>query len=247
MILLVGTLSACAAQDDEAPSNGLSLVDRVRSEGELVVAVPYEGRPPEGEFNPSLTTYTGFEVELAREVAESLGVELRFAPSPSAAKSRLTAEDEIDISFPQTFKVPAEVLATRPYLQSEVRLLTRKGSGIDRAGGLGSGEACAIGGLPPETDSIQQGTSSPQRCLHRLIIGKVDAVIGYDVTLGGLAAENGEPLVIAGPPLATAPLNAVVAPGGDDLVSHINGVIERAEEEGLTELWRRNWVERFEE
>ncbi len=245
-MLLAGCSDRASVPAAPAPDEGV--IADVRAGGELVIAVPYEGRPPEGEVNPSLTIYRGFEVELARLVAESLGVELRFAPSSSSATTTLPRGAGIHVSFPHAWNPPSDAVTTRPYLDSEVRLLVRKESGIADLQDLRSRPSCTIAGaaaelVRPRLDGV---VAEREHCFSLLRRGRVVAVAGLDLALGRAAADRAGAWLLTGPALATVPLAAVLPEDGADLARYVGGIISRAEQEGLIGKWHEKWVTRFE-
>ncbi|WP_226676932.1 amino acid ABC transporter substrate-binding protein [Rossellomorea aquimaris] len=82
LIALSMVLAACGQSKDKEESNGdsndgkTSLYDKVKEDGELLVGT--EGTYPPFTFHDEAGKLTGFDVEIAREVAKRLGVEAKF-------------------------------------------------------------------------------------------------------------------------------------------------------------------------
>ncbi len=79
LLALSMVLGACGQSNDKEESTGDSktnLYDKVKEDGELLVGT--EGTYPPFTFHDKSGKLTGFDVEIAREVAKRLGVEAKF-------------------------------------------------------------------------------------------------------------------------------------------------------------------------
>src|SRR3712207_1048354 len=97
MLTALFALSACGDDRDETPADGAtsdptqtanesaqaeefpadSTLGKIQEKGEIVIGVKYDV-PPFGFKNPESGEVEGFDVDLGRAVAESLGVEPKF-------------------------------------------------------------------------------------------------------------------------------------------------------------------------
>ena len=214
----------------------------------MLAALPYDGRPPKGEVNPALTFYPGIEAEIARAVAGSLDVDVRFAPS-SRATPQLPSSADVHLSFPPVLAQPAKPAsghATRPYLIAYERLLVRHDSTVERRSDLADGTACVLDNekelerdVPTARNTI---TAQPSVCIDLLKRGAIEAIVGVDVVLAGLAREACEDCVLTGEKRKPLPLRAVVPEGDEELADRFSSVVEAAREDGRWQRWYEQWI-----
>ena len=261
-LVAVGFVSSCSAEQSD-PGDGsdpdpetrpaTSLLERIQSEGTLVAAVPYDGRPPAGETNPSLTIYTGFAVEFAEAVARSLDVRLRFAPSSSDATARLSRDGSIHLSFPLvplSRRLARTAAVTRPYAVSSERFLVRPDSVLS-ASADSAGRAVCQPREPWRTPDRRSRAArhilrdSPFECFELLADGEVDAIAGPDLVLARLAYEQCRRCTVTGEPRGITYLSAVVPPGEADLLRRVNAVLDAVVEDGRWARWYEKWIGRY--
>jgi ABC-type amino acid transport substrate-binding protein len=107
------------------PSAGQSAMDRVMQRGSIRVGyfekrVPFSFRNASGEL-------VGFDVEMAAQMAEDLGVRLELVAVRLDKVETLLAEGRIDIvaSLPYTYQLVRRLRMSRPYMDATVGLLVR--------------------------------------------------------------------------------------------------------------------------
>jgi ABC-type amino acid transport substrate-binding protein len=121
-VLAVG----CGDDDDEGPAQDLTTI----TEGKLTVGsdIPYApfefGRPP---------TYKGFDVELVRDVAKQLDLDVEFVKTPFDTIFRNLAQGKFDMVASST-TITAERKRTvdfsDPYFAADQSLMVKKGSDV---------------------------------------------------------------------------------------------------------------------
>lgn len=177
----------------------------IQAEGRLVVAVPPDSAP--FAFTDEAGDPQGFVVDLARYLADALGVEAEFIEAPSEEMGRLVGGDEpreigdqqADLAFPlttitnQTYKADAGTLGfdvTTPYFVSHQRLLVPAGSPIEDVDDLAGKTVCSfidpevgvpLEKLQPEAEVLD--VSSPVECAVALDKETVDAAAADEVDL----------------------------------------------------------------
>ncbi len=251
-MLLVG---GCVAQQPNSNNNPAfptgTVMARIQSEGRLLVAVPYEGRPPQGEENPSLTVYRGFAVELAREVADSLDVPVRFTPSATSAVSSLSESSSIHISFaltPVTDRLIEKSTLTDPYLISNRRLLVDRGSDIKGLNDLSGRRVCFIVEQATTVVAEELGASvqvikaRENDCLELLRNNEVAAVVGLDVDLARVIADSEGRWTVVGRPIDTVALAAVVPRDARAFADYVSRVFDKAEGQDRWSRWYEEWI-----
>ncbi len=228
-------------------------MERIREQGRLLVAVPYEGRPPPGDVNPSLTVYRGLAVELAQAVGDSIGVDVRFAPSASAAVARLPKDGALHLSFPLvpvTPELAGRSTLSDPYLTSYGSLMVASEAAagqLDAGGRTCSSPEPWETRIPPNAPRKRIARPTPGACLELLVDGRVDAVAGPDVVLARLAYDECPRCVLTGRGKQEFFLSAVVPEGAEDFARYVSDVFAHARQDGRWHSWYRKWIGRFSE
>lgn len=129
--VLAGVLAGCGREDVvEGPA---ATLEAARARGHLVVALEPEFKP--FEYLDDKGTLMGFDVDLAREIAKELGVDVKFRSVEweSILPALLTGEADLVVSGMTATEERAQKVAfTRPYHQTITCLLvsTERASGI---------------------------------------------------------------------------------------------------------------------
>lgn len=136
-------------EESEAPAGDTSL-DDVKSKGTLILGLD-DSFPPMG-FRDNSGEIVGFDIDLAKEVASRLGVELVLQPIDWDAKEMELSSGKIDCIW-NGMTVNAERLAamyfTKPYIANEQIIIVAKDSGIS-----------SFADLKDKTVGLQKGSSS---------------------------------------------------------------------------------------
>jgi polar amino acid transport system substrate-binding protein len=190
-LLAALTLGACVP-----PSEGYRRFESdtpmgaIQDRGVLVVGVEMDS-PPFGSMGEDGHA-VGFTVDIARQIADELRVDLQLLPAPSDQLFNLLDSEVADLAFP-VVSVSEELARayspTDPYWEAHQRLLVPRGSDIDSFEDLGGKKVCAVlqpfVGVDPEL--VAPGTDATEgdeaACLARLRSGSVDAVTAADHTL----------------------------------------------------------------
>lgn len=148
MLLLAGCSSAAssAPATSSAPASsalasstasGLGAItgeniDAIKAAGVLKVGVK-EDVPKFGLKDTATGEFEGLEIELAKAIAESLGVEVAFTPVTAKTRGPLLETGELDLVI-ATFTITEERKETynfsTPYYEDAVRLMVKKDSGF---------------------------------------------------------------------------------------------------------------------
>ena len=120
LLMVAGTVFAADSQD---------ALDQVMQRGTLVVATEL-GTPPWAYKDPKTGEITGFTIELARMLADSLGVKLKIKTYEWAGiiPSLLTKKvDMLTACLTRTVPRSAKLMYTEPYVNMPGQVLVRKG------------------------------------------------------------------------------------------------------------------------
>lgn len=147
--------------------------------------------------------YTGFDVEVAKYVADKLGYaedKVEFTESPSAQRETLLSSGAVDMIF-ATYSITdarkEQVSFAGPYFIAGQDLLVRADdSSITGPDALGGKKLCSVTGSTPaekvkeEYPEVElQEYPNYSQCVQQLNSGGVDAVTTDNVILAGFAAQ----------------------------------------------------------
>ncbi|MFC3041233.1 transporter substrate-binding domain-containing protein [Virgibacillus xinjiangensis] len=254
---LLVLLSACGQSNEQSDSGSEESTDQrweeIQESGELVVGTSgtliaasyYEG---EGESQDQLT---GYDVELMREVAERLGLDVSFEIMGIDSMLPAVQNGRIDVAandIEATDKRKEEFNFSEPYKYSYTTMAVREedNSGIhsleDLEGKKAGGGATTIYSQIAEhfgAEVITYGNAPNEAYLRDVHNGRTDVVINdYFLTKFGVAGFPQFDIHLH-PELKFHPTEqAVVIPkGADKLTEEINSALEEMREDGtLTEL-----------
>ena len=205
LIAALMTASCCFALAEDT-----GLAD-VLAKGKLVMGFD-EAYPPMSFVDES-GEYTGFDIDLAREVASRLGVELVFQPISWDAKVMELEAGNIDCiwsGMTMTEELCEQVLFSMPYMANEQILLVRADSGIasveDLAGKslgtqAGSSSVTVLDANPQVKDIIEGGEPNLYDdfvvALMDLSLGNIDVLLIDSVVGNYYIAQQEDPTVFA--------------------------------------------------
>lgn len=235
---------------DETPEE---LVPELVDRGRIVVGVD-QAQHLLSFRNPINGDLEGFEVELAREIAQDIlgntsEVEFRFVDADDRAQA--LDQGRVDMVI-RTMTISRErqsqVSFSTPYLESQLRMLVPRGSRVQSLDTLGHGTLCVVKGSTAvdvarlqAPDSTLLMTDSWADCLLALQQFHADAVLADDVILSGMSAQDASAEIVS-VPLESQQYGVAVQQGNDDLVRQVNSTLERIRRDGT---WWRIYNEWF--
>ncbi|NEA77356.1 glutamate ABC transporter substrate-binding protein, partial [Streptomyces sp. SID13588] len=219
--------------------------------GRLVLGAK-EDQPYMGEKDPASGVYSGFDIEIAKMVAASLGFEpqkVQFKTIASANRETALQNGQIDY-YVGTYTVNDNrkklVGFAGPYYMGGQSLLVRADeTDINGPQDLNGKRVCsAAGSTPyqkiqadyPKADLVAYDTYSV--CVDNLLTFQVDAVTTDDAILIGYAAKVPEELKIVGKPFSEEPYGIGVPRSDNALRLAIDDAIEANEKNG-------NWTKAY--
>lgn len=182
---------------------------RIQERGVLLVGIPDDPRPP-FSFTPPGGAPEGFLIDLSKEVATGLGVEVKFLPLPADQLLALETGEgrSLDLSFPMVPTTEDYVLekcdrviegettkvicrsVSHPFYVAHHRLLVRKGSGVAGVENLGGRKVCSVSDPETGVDVVTLNEAAgvidaidPGECALLIENGSVDVVTALDFQL----------------------------------------------------------------
>ena len=214
---------------------GSPTYDKIKSSGTIRVGVKQD-QPGLGFKDAATGEYTGFDIEIAKWIAASLGVaadKIEFKPIPSASRESAITNGDIDYyvgTYSITDKRKQLVDFAGPYFVTGQGLLVKKdNTDIKSEKDLAGKNVCsATGSTPiqniksnfPDTKTTEFDTYS--KCVEALKGGQTDAVTTDQAILIGYAAQEPDALKVVGQPFTTEKYGVGVPKGDTALRTFIN-------------------------
>ncbi|MER7697911.1 MULTISPECIES: glutamate ABC transporter substrate-binding protein [unclassified Streptomyces] len=225
---------------------------KAKRRGHLVVGAK-EDQPYLGEKDPASGVYSGFDIEIARMMAASLGFDpktVRFRTIASANRETALQNGQIDY-YVGTYTIndmrKKLVGFAGPYYMAGQGLLVRSDEDdIHGPRDLAGRTVCsAAGSTPyqriaadyPKATLVAYDTYSI--CVDNLLTFQVDAVTTDDAILLGFAAKAPEEMKVAGKPFSREPYGIGVPRDDNALRDALNDALEANEKNG-------NWKKAYE-
>lgn len=237
-------LSACGGSEVGEPTEE----DTAAGGGEgITIGIKYD-QPGLGLQDGA--EYTGFDVDVARYVANELGYsedQITFTETPSANRESMLQNGDVDMIF-ATYSITDErkevIDFAGPYfVAGQDLLVAADNTDITGPEDLEGKNLCSVTGSTSaekiKTD-YAEGVQLLERpgyaeCVTALSAGQVDAVTTDDIILAGLAAANGEGnLKVVGNPFSEERYG-VGLPKGSDMCEDINAAITKMIDDGTWE------------
>lgn len=227
------SVSACGA-DDEA--------------GKIRIGIKFD-QPGLG-FKKS-GTYVGFDVDVAKYIAKSLGYsedQIIWKEAPSKQREAMLQNGDVDMIL-ATYSITDDrkrvVSFAGPYFVAGQDLLIRKDeTGINGPQDLNGKRLCSVTGSTSAVTVKEKFASKVQlmeqpgyaECATALLSGIVDAVTTDDIILAGLASASRGRLRVVGKPFTVERYGVGIKKGNTKLASQINNAITEMIQDGS---WKR--------
>lgn len=205
--------------DRDFTLNGSPTWEQAKKRGRLVIGAK-EDQPGMGEMNPATGTYSGFDIEIAKMLAASLGFDpakdVTFKAIASANRETALQNGQVDY-YVGTYTIndgrKKLVGFAGPYYTAGQDLLVRRDEKrIKGPESMAGRKICsAVGSTPlqnieadyPQAEAVAY--DSYAICVDNLLNKQVDAVTTDDTILLGYAAKDPARLKIVGKPFSDEP------------------------------------------
>jgi polar amino acid transport system substrate-binding protein len=230
-----------------------STMAKIVQRGRLIVGVD-QNSFLFGFRDPFTGQLTGFDVDIAREIARALLGDpdrIQFKAISSAERIPAIQSGEVDVvvrTMTMTCERLQQVAFSTEYFTAGQRVLVTRDSPVQSMADLGGKKVCATAGST-SVRTIAAATSHPvpvsvvdwTDCLVLLQQGQVAAISTDDTILAGLAAQDPNTRV-TGPKITEEPYGVAMALSADDLVRFVNGVLERMRADGVWRMIYLRWL-----
>lgn len=220
---------------------GSPTFDAMTTAGRVTIGVK-EDQPGLGFRDATTNEYSGFDVEIARMVAASLGFgpdQIDYVPIPSAAREDSIERGDVDY-YVGTYTIndgrKERISFAGPYFQAGQSILVRADeteiTGMDTLKGK---KVCSVTGSTPIKRVAEMALTEPEnivefqtytQCVDQLTTNQVDAVTTDDAILAGYAAQQPEELKVVGEPFSEEPYGIGIALDDTVLRGAINDALQ---------------------
>ena len=239
-------LTACGGDDGGGGGSNASIVDKAKNDKKLTVGIKYD-QPGLG-LRSADGSYSGFDVEMAKVIAKSLGVEesgITFKEAVSSNREPFIEQGQVDMviaTYSITDKRKEKVSFAGPYFVAGQSLLVRSDStditGVESLNN--NKKLCSVKGSTPAqkikdefAKNVQlQEFDSYSKCVDALIGKQVDAVTTDDIILAGFAAANPGKIKVVGKPFSTEKYGVGLKKDDKAGRDAVNSAIEKAFTDG---------------
>ena len=253
--------TVCASHD----ANAGDLLARICSEGTIRISTD-PAYPPQSELDPATGEYVGFDIDVATEIADRLGVEVawetpkwevltagswndRWDMSVGSMTPTNDRQEVLDFTEPYSF-VPAVVVVSEESDVSDVATdLDGATIGVcaDCTYQFFLEKTLAIRGFEFDfviDDAKVQGYDTDTTALQDLALGRLDAVM-TSVTTAEAFVDEGNPVKIAGEPLFGEPLAIAFDKETDldnaSLVEAVDQIVADMHADGTLTAFSEEW------
>ncbi len=213
---------------------GSPTFDAMTSRGTINIGVK-EDQPGLGYLDPTTSERTGFDVDVARWMAASLGFDeddIDFTTIPSANREQALINGDIDLyvgTYSITDKRKEQISFAGPYFITGQGLLVAADSDITGVDSIDGKNICSATGSTsiqrirddhPEAETTEFDTYS--QCVEQLKAGQVDAVTTDEAILIGYAAGDPDNLKVVGEVFSEERYGIGIPKGDTALLEHLN-------------------------
>lgn len=222
-----------------------------------------------GATNTTTGNPEGYDVDLAAEIADALGLDPKktvYTVIPYSRRQDVLDDDRVDLVAQQMTitcdrwqGTPATATADElpainlswPYYTAGAKLLVRSNAKADEVKDLKGQKVCGTSGSTSLTAVEKFGLErveapSAGQCLVKFEEGEVDAVVGDETTLAGFKAQDPRSKIIG-----SGPDNAPINPGqyglgtsaeAPDFTRFVNGVLVDLKADGTLDRLYDKWM-----
>ncbi len=214
---------------------GSPTFDAMTERGGVVVGVKND-QPGLGYEDATTGERTGFDVDIARWIAASLGFsedQIEYQTIPSANREQALVNGDIDYyvgTYSITDKRKEQIDFAGPYfITGQGLLVAADNEDINGPEDLEGKIVCSVTGSTPlqrirdefnPGDTVEYDTYS--QCVEQLLAGSVDAITTDEAILAGYVAQRPDEIKIAGEPFSEERYGVGIPKGDTALQDHIN-------------------------
>jgi glutamate transport system substrate-binding protein len=233
------------AQNVDVP--GSASFAKAKAAGKLTLGVK-DDQPGLGIKDPTTGKFSGYDIEIARMIAASLGFsedKITYKTVDSGAREQAISNGDVNYyvgTYTITDKRKASVSFAGPYFQAGQDLLVRMSdTSITGPETLKGKKVCSVTGSTPIQRVRDQGLTEPtnivefqkySQCVDKLLTKEVDAVTTDDAILKGFASQDPDNLKVVGKTFSKEPYGIGLGKDDKALRDKINDALQKALDDG---------------
>ncbi|WP_164670209.1 ABC transporter substrate-binding protein [Virgibacillus doumboii] len=249
MLILVLVVSACS--EGEGASEGENVLERVKESGVLRVGI--EGTYQPFNFLNDNNEYAGFDIDIANDLADRLGVETEFVATKWDSLIGGLKADKFDIIIAQmtvTEERKKSVDFTDPYVVTGSVLIANEGSsGISKLEDI-KGKKVGVGG-GTTFEEVANSVDGADVVLYKavndyiqdLINGRLDVIINDQLLMSYNIKNEDLPLEIVSDVVNKDEIGMAVKNNSDEFVTELNGLLAEMIEDGTYDEIYKKWFD----
>lgn len=254
--LSVSMLAACGGSTETQTSEDTSLAD-IQAKGSFTLGLDADFAPM--GFTEDDGTIVGFDIDLAKAVAEKMGVEVEVKPIDWDSKNMELASKKIDViwnGFSVTEERKQEVLFSDPYLSTKQSVIVKAGSDIKTKADL-AGKKIALQDGSTSEDALKADTETYEtigddnisrfkensQVLMEVEAGRADAAVIDEVFVRYyLQKENlSDKFVVLEEGFDEEDYAIGGRKGDNTFIEAVNKALEECKSEGITSEISKKW------
>lgn len=262
-VLLAGTLAACGdaggddegrdveAKDDAAASfDDGTYMKQLADDGKIRVGVKYD-QPGLGFKDAGADVPTGFDIEMAKILVASLGIDpasdnVEWVETISDNREPFLEQNKVDLvlaSYSITDERRQLVGQAGPYMVTGQQLLVKSDSDISSIEDMKGKEVCSVTGSTSLENVEKAGAKAApadtySQCAEDVLNGTVEAMSTDGSILLGLAAQNEGELKVVGDTFSEERIGVGYSKDHPEMCQWINDTLEESFDDG-------SWKEAF--
>lgn len=250
VLLLLFVISACGDKTASGNDDENSLT-KVEESG--VLRVGFEGTYPPFNYLADNDKYTGFDVDIANELAERLGVETEFIATKWDSLIGGIKADKFDVIISQmsvTEERKKSVDFTDPYVVTGSVLITREDTNDISVLEDIKGKKVGVGG-GTTFEEVANSVDGADVVLYKAVTDyitdltneRLDVIINDQLLMSYNIKEEGLPVKIVSDILNKDEIGMAVKKDSDELVEKLNQELTNMKEDGTYEEIYKRWFD----
>ena len=221
---------------------------------EDVLKVGLEGTYPPFNFENEAGKLSGYDVEVAREIAKRIDYKIEFVPTKWSGMFGALEARKFDMIVNQVAITPErkdKYAFTEPYVYSGAQLIVQEGNdeiksledlkGKKVGVGLGSNYEQIVNEFDKNNQIEVKTYEVLLDTLHDLGIGRIDAAINDKLVAGINIKKSDLDLKLAGDPVKKVVNGIVLRKGNQQLLQKVNGALSEMKQDGTLAEISKKW------
>ncbi|AVQ98338.1 cysteine ABC transporter substrate-binding protein [Oceanobacillus iheyensis] len=246
-------LTACGSDADKQEgeesegtnTEGSSLLDQIKEEGQLKVGLMGTYKPY--NFINEDQEMDGFDADIAKEVANRLGVDVEFVAQEFSGMIAGLQSEKFDVVISQmtiTDERKEQMDFSDPYITNQVKVIVKEDNdsitsvedfqGKNIGVGLGTNDETYLRTeLMPEVGDFTIMTyDDVVTTLKDLDTGRIDATINNIYAITPVVEQNGFKIKAVGEPIKSDQAGIATRKGNEELIEELNSILAEMKEDG---------------